>query len=597
MDYLSIDNYGIIGNQRTVALVSAQGSIDFMCFPEYDSPSIFAALLDCKKGGFFQIIPFDNNIRSKQIYISDTNILLTRFLTDAGTAELIDFMPISKDGLIRRITNLNGKVTFQMKCNPRFNYSQETHQTTLSKNEIIFKSKKLNIKLKSSVPLKIVNGDGFATFTLQKNEQADFYIEYDHNAEKNNNDLNVFIDEMLAKTTKYWKDWIAKSKYEGLWKEKVERSALTLKLLVAEKYGSIVAAPTFSLPEKIGGGLNWDYRFCWIRDSSFALQALMKMGYLEETEQFLNWIQNILQKAKGTGSLQLVYGIDGRPKIPEKELKDFEGYKGSYPVRIGNDAYEHKQQDIYGELIDCIYVYSQFKKIISKDLWDILKREVDWLCDHWWDKGYGIWEARKHKRQFLYAFFMSWLAIDRAIKIAIQGPYPLPTKWTSVKNQIYESIFKEFWDPKIKAFVAYKGCHHVDASALIMPLRQFISPIDPLWLSTLKRIEIHLLQGSKIYRYPPEEAQAFGLKETHEGSFTMCSFWYVECLARKGDVEKAKEHFERLLSYSNHLGLYSEEINSKGELTGNFPQAFSHFALIMAANELSKLLNPHSFYL
>ncbi len=598
MNYQPIENYGIIGDLNTVALVGLNGSIDFMCFPNFDSPSIFAALLDEHKGGRFEINPVLAEMKTKQLYLPDTNVLLTRFLSSEGVGEITDFMPVEElfDGkeLIRRVTTVRGEVKYKMKCSPRFNYGRSTHTIeNVNETEIKFTcadDPKIVLSLKSSVPVYINNGDACAVFTLSSGETADFLLEHvdaDHNVNK---DFKTFVTDSLFETVRYWQDWIGQSTYHGRWMEIVNRSALVLKLLTSYKYGSIIAAPTFSIPESIGGKRNWDYRYTWIRDASFTVYALIRLGYTKEAGSFMNWVEKLCQDIKGQNMLGIMYSIHGDRQLEEKILDNFEGYKKSGPVRIGNNAYCQLQLDIYGELMDSVYLYNKYGEPISYDFWKNLEKQIDWLSENWNQPDEGIWEVRGGKKHFLYSRLLCWVALDRSIRIAEARSFPLNKKWKVERDIIYNSIFTDFWDTDKKAFMQYPGAQTVDASALLMPLIRFISPKDPRWLSTLKRIEDELVADSLVYRYKPKLAAPDGLV-SHEGTFSMCTFWYVECLSRAGQLEKARFYFEKMLGYANHLGLYSEQLGFEGEHLGNFPQAFTHLGLISAAYNLDKKLN------
>lgn len=598
MPYQPIENYGIIGDLNTVALVSLQGSIDFMCFPDFDSPSIFAALLDDEKGGSFEINPHFNDMKTKQLYLPDTNVLLTRFLSAEGVGEITDFMPVeelfSGKELIRRVTTVRGEVRYQMKCRPRFNYGKSSHRAAaISSHEVILTSNgddKTVLRLKSSVALTIEEGDVVANFTLPAGETADFLLEHVDAQHNGDRDFKTFITDSLFQTVNYWKDWVAQSTYKGRWADIVTRSAMVLKLLTSYNYGSIIAAPTFSLPESIGADRNWDYRYTWIRDASFTVYALIRLGYTKEAGSFMNWVEKMCQDVKGHNRLGIMYGIDGHRQLDEKELTHFEGYMGSKPVRIGNNAYGQLQLDIYGELMDSVYLYNKYGSPISYDFWKDLEDQMNWLCGNWNQPDEGIWEVRGGKQHFLYSRLLCWVALDRAIKIAEVRSFPLNSEWRIQRDIIYKSIFEEFWDEERQAFMQYPGAATVDASALLMPLVRFIAPKDPKWLSTLKRIEEELVSDSLVYRYKPDVAAPDGF-ESHEGTFSMCTFWYVECLSRSGQLEKAQFYFEKMLGYANHLGLYAEQLGFRGEHLGNFPQAFTHLGLISAAYNLDLQLN------
>jgi GH15 family glucan-1,4-alpha-glucosidase len=598
MKYQPIENYGIVGDLNTIALVSLGGSIDFMCFPNFDSPSIFAALLDAEKGGRFMITPAFDEMKTKQLYVPDTNVLLTRFLSKDGVGEIPDFMPVEElyngKELIRRVTTIRGSVEYKLHCEPRFNYARSSHTIDLrSENEVIFTSQgedKTELRLLSTVPLKIIDDHVIAEFTLKPNETADFLLEHIDKLQGGERNFKEFVTESLFRTMNYWKNWIAQSNYKGRWMEIVNRSALVLKLLTSFRYGSIVAAPTFSLPESIGFKRNWDYRFTWIRDASFTVYALLRLGYTKEAGAFMNWVEKLCQDIKGKNRLGIMYSIDGERQLEEKILDNLEGYKKSSPVRIGNNAYSQLQLDIYGELMDSVYLYNKYGEPISYDFWKDLSEQMDWLSENWNQPDEGIWEVRGGKKNFLYSRMYCWVALDRAIKIARQRSFPINGHWKEQRDKIYNSIYADFWSDEYNAFMQYPGATTVDASSLLMPLARFISPKDPRWLSTLKRIEQELVSDSLVYRYRPEIAAPDGLV-SHEGTFSMCSFWYVECLSRSGQLEKARFYFEKMLGYANHLGLYSEQLGFEGEHLGNFPQAFTHLGLISAAYNLDQQLN------
>lgn len=599
MEYQPIEDYGIIGDLKTTALVGLNGSIDFMCLPDFDSPSIFSALLDKDKGGHFQIRPLLPEMKSKQLYLPDTNVLLTRFLCDTGVGEITDFMPIGAPSagsvLIRRLTNIRGALTYELHCRPRFNYASSTTQfEIINEHEVLFRSEGEDgvvLRLRSTVPLQVIEGDGFAEFTLRTGEVADFVLEQAKPDEASWSDSKDFIEKNLVATVAYWRKWISKSTYKGRWLEAVNRSALVLKLLTSQKYGSIIAAPTFSLPEKIGGVRNWDYRYTWIRDASFTVYALVRLGFKEEAGAFIKWVEQRCEDIEEGGSLGLMYTIDGRKELIEAELAHLEGYRGSAPVRIGNDAHGQLQLDIYGELLDSIYLYNKYGEPITRQLWQDVTRHVEWLCGNWQQADHGIWEVRGGKQEFLHSRLMSWVAFDRAIKIAESRSFPFPAqRWQAERDKIYNSIFNDFWDPDIASFVQHKGSKAVDASLLLMPLVKFISPKDPLWLSTLRNIEKELVSDTLVFRYHPEKAASDGFSGS-EGTFSMMSFWYIESLSRAGELHKARLYFEKMLGYANHVGLFSEQLGPCAEHLGNFPQAFTHLGLISAACDLNRKLD------
>ncbi len=600
-DYQPIGNYGLIGNLHTVALVSMQGSIDFMCFTRFDSPTIFASILDADKGGFFDIKPQLEDVDYKQMYLPDTAVLLTRSLAEEGVAEITDFMPVKTTeancALVRSVVVTRGQIPFRMSCQPRFDYARAEHSVDGTKHEVTFTSESdpiLSFRLISDVPLVIDGNDVYAEFTLAEKETAHFVIE-SATVEKQlsvKKALHHYTVDDFDKTLNFWKNWIGKSKYNGRWREMVSRSAITLKLLTSCEFGSMVAAPTFGLPSVIGGSRNWDYRYTWIRDAAFAMYAFIRLGFMDEASAFMNWIGKELDTIEQhQGTLQLMYTIDGEEEIEEKELKNLEGYRQSSPVRIGNGAYDQFQLDIFGELMDSIYLYDKFHGAITWSFWQHVERQIEFVCNNWQRPDHGIWEVRGGQREFLQSRLMCWVALDRAIKVVEHRSFPSPLeRWRSVRDQIYRTIYGEFWSEEKQAFVQYKGSDVLDASALMMPLVRFIHPKEPRWLSTLEAIERELVSDSLVYRYRLDSGASDGL-DGEEGTFSMCSFWYIECLSRSGQLEKARLLFDKMLGYSNHLGLFAEQLDRRGQQLGNFPQAFTHLGLISAAYDLDRRLD------
>ena len=597
MNYQPIENYGIIGDLHSVALVGMDGSIDFLSFPHFDSPTIFAALLDHKKGGRFRIAPTLKNVRHKQMYLPDTNVLITRFLSLDGLAEVSDFMPVEmvmpSHELVRRAKCVRGEVKFEMLFQPRFDYGRADHTVEEIDGAYVFASKgedKTTIRLRCSVPVRIVDGVGHSEFVLRAGETATFVMEEVIPGKASDFRNLSHTVTAFKETVNYWRGWVGRSNYKGRWLEMVNRSALVLKLLTSQTHGSMVAAPTFGLPEHVGGERNWDYRYSWIRDSAFSLYALIRLGYTDEAGAYMHWIEDRCNDLNPDGSLQIMYAIDGSKRLEETVLTHFEGYMGSSPVRIGNAAYDQLQLDIYGELMDSVYLFDRYGAPISHDLWANLQRLIDWVCDNWQLPDEGIWEVRGGRKEFLYSRLMCWVAIDRGIRLAQRRSFPAPlSRWFEVRNTIYNEIFEHFWDDEKKAFIQYKNGNTLDASCLIMPLVKFISPTDPRWLSTLDAVRRELVDDSLVFRYK-DDAASDGLTG-EEGTFCMCSFWYVECLARAGRLDESRLYFEKMLSYANHLGLYAEELGPCGEHLGNFPQAFTHLALISAAYDLDRRLN------
>jgi GH15 family glucan-1,4-alpha-glucosidase len=608
MSYQPIENYGVIGDTQTVALVGINGSIDWFCFPRFDSPSVFAAILDDKKGGHFKISPATDVNSHKQLYWPETNVLITRFLSPDGVAEITDYMPIGKDmtasgsrQVVRRIEMVRGSMPFRVECYPAFNYARDAHETRISGNGAAFHAPGLSLGLASAVPLKQDGNGVFSEFTLQERQTIAFTLK----EIQCDDECHLALSEREAsedfkRTVDYWLRWISKCTYTGRWREMVHRSALALKLLTYAPTGAIVAAPTCSLPEAIGGARNWDYRYTWIRDAAFTLYGLLRIGLTEEAAGFMDWIDARCHELDPDGSLQIMYGIDGRHTLTEETLDHLEGYKGSRPVRIGNGAYDQLQLDIYGELMDSVYLYNKYGSPISSELWSDLRRLINWISDNWQRADAGVWETRIGRRHFVYSKLMSWVAIDRGLRLADKRSFPADrSKWLRVRDQIYEEIIAKGWNPTRQAFVQHYGSDSLDAANLLMPLVFFMAPSDPRMLQTLDAItrppeEGGLFSNSLVYRYNDKEMR--DAIEGVEGTFNICTFWLVEALTRAGRLDKkrlveARLIFERMLGYANHLGLYSEETGPSGEALGNFPQAFTHLALISAAYNLDRTLD------
>jgi GH15 family glucan-1,4-alpha-glucosidase len=600
MQYQPIEHYGVIGDLHTVALVGRDASIDYMCFPKLDSPSIFARLLDFEKGGYFQLRPLGDNLRKKQLYLSNSAVLFTRFLSPDGVAEISDFMPVTdheeERALIRRAKAVRGQMTFEMICEPAFDYGRSHHEIEKTADGAIFHSLGGDgtiLRLRTNVPLKI-HSEGkaaHAIFELNRGETATFILENAASPEPSPYQDPGFAPSLFRETVNYWRAWIGQSKYQGRWREIVNRSAMILKLLTSKQHGSIAAAATYSLPEEIGGERNWDYRYTWIRDASFTLYALTRLGFTEEPAAFMHWIEARCKLHESERPLQVMYRLNGSSDLDETTLDHFEGYMGSSPVRIGNGAATQLQLDIYGELFDSVYLYDKYGEPISHQLWVRLVRILDWLEKHWDQPDEGIWEVRGGRQHFLFSRLMCWVAFDRAIRLSQKRSLPGPiVKWLEIRDEIYKQIHTQFWNPVLGAFVQHLNTDAIDASSLLMPLVRFISPTDPRWLKHLQAVEDHLVYDSLVYRYDIDYAASDGLLGD-EGTFSMCTFWFVECLARAGDLDRARFYFEKMLGYANHVGLYAEELGLHGEHLGNFPQAFTHLALISAAYDLDRRLN------
>jgi GH15 family glucan-1,4-alpha-glucosidase len=595
-DYLPIAEHGVIGDLHTVALVGTDGTIDWFCCPRFDSPSIFGSILDARKGGHYRIAPENGGHATKQLYFPDTNVLITRFLTPDGVGEVHDFMPIHRDPrhtrqLIRQVVAVRGEMRFALECRPRFDYGRQTHRLELKRSGAIFHSADQSLSLVSNTPLERDGDDVTALFTLANGDSATFVLQEFEPGDPLRPLGEAAAAEAFNRTVRYWRGWLARSVYRGRWREMVNRSALTLKLLTYRPTGAIVAAPTTSLPEQVGGERNWDYRYTWVRDAAFSLYALLRLGFTEEAEAFITWLTDRFGDTTfgEDGPLQIMYGIDGRADLREEVLDHLEGYRGSAPVRIGNGAATQLQLDIYGELIDSVYLYNKYGEPISYDSWMELVKIVEWLCDNWDRPDEGIWETRGGRQNFTYSRLMSWVAIERAVRMARQRGLPADmVKWLDVRDRITVQIMTRGWNPERGAFVQHYGSDVLDASVLLMPLTKFIAPKDPRWMRTLDAIGKELVADSLVYRYNAK-ASPDGL-DGDEGTFSICSFWYVEALARAGHLDEARLAFEKMLTYANHLGLYAEEIGPSGEALGNFPQAFTHLSLISAAVNLDRQL-------
>ncbi|MFB3060171.1 MAG: glycoside hydrolase family 15 protein, partial [Candidatus Binatia bacterium] len=388
MAYQPIENYGLIGNMRTCALVGMNGSIDWFCFPHFDSPSVFASILDDQKGGRFIIAPKQGDVKHKQFYWPDTNVLVTRFLSSDGVGQVLDFMPVGLkekefgfQTLIRRVQCVRGTIAFRMECRPAFNYARDDHKTEVGQEGARFHGKELSIGLDTKIPVKVDGSGVVADFVLHEGQEADFGLgPLDPKMDRRGPLFHTEAGQQFTDTVEYWRRWLSKCTYTGRWREEVRRSALTLKLLTFEPTGAIVAAPTCSLPEGIGGERNWDYRFTWIRDAAFTLYGLLRIGFTDEAGAFMQWIEARCRELNPDGSLQVMYGIDGRHTLTEESLDHLDGYKGSRPVRVGNGAYNQLQLDIYGELMDSVYLFNKYGSPISYDLWIHLRQLINWVC-------------------------------------------------------------------------------------------------------------------------------------------------------------------------------------------------------------------------
>lgn len=609
MPYQPIENYGIIGNMRTVALVGMNGSIDWYCYPHFDSPSIFGAILDDKKGGRFQICPVGDRVRNKQFYWPSTNILVTRFLLPDGIAELEDFIPVGLRAgspwighLCRRMRCVKGTVRVRLICRPVFDYGRGSHETQLDTNGASFNGGGLTFTLSTAVDLK-QDGQGGVTaeFVLEEGKSQVFILNaQDRDGTVPSSPPEKEAEELFQRTLRFWRKWLSSCTYQGRWREHVERSALALKLLTFDPTGAIIAAPTTSLPEVIGGTRNWDYRYTWVRDAAFTVYAFLRIGFREEAAGFMNWIESYASKhLRPNEPVPVLFTIHGDCEISEQSLDGWEGYRGSRPVRIGNAAVSQFQFDVYGEFMDAFYLYNKYVSPISYDPWVRIRRRLDWICENWQRPDAGLWEMRNREEHFIFSKVMNWVALDRGVRLADKRALPANrAKWIQERDRIYEEVMTRGWNEKRRAFTQFYGSEDLDASLLIMPLVFFMAPNDPRMLSTIDAIlkspsQGGLVSDSLVYRYPPDSG-VDGLPG-EEGTFNMCSFWLVEALTRASQanpkrLDQAMLLFERMLGYANHLGLYAEQTGAQGEALGNFPQAFTHLALISAAFNLDRRL-------
>jgi GH15 family glucan-1,4-alpha-glucosidase len=606
--YPNISDHGLIGDLQTSALVSTDGTIDFFCCPRFDSPSVFCSLLDADKGGYFRISPVADSYVTKQLYLPDTAILITRFMTPDGVGEVLDFMPViegeptDRHRLVRYLRVARGTMEFQIEVQPRFDYGRASHTVEVTDKGAVFRTAGgVELTLHGAVPQggaqgrAVVEraGDGLrGTITMREGESGRGVV-LESMGGTPRSIQPAELQQLVDDTTAYWKAWLGKSTFTGRWREMVTRSAMTLKLMTYEPTGAPVAASTLGLPEQAGGERNWDYRYTWIRDGSLTMHALANLGYLEEAGKFGTWLRDRITDSAGrdgTGPVKIMYRVDGSSDLTEEVLGHFEGWRGSRPVRIGNGAADQLQLDIYGEAMDAIFTGDALGLPIAHQGWQALTRVMDWLCDNWDQPDEGVWETRGGKKDFTYGRFQSWVALDRAIKMAQRNGRPANvTKWAAERDQIYNQIMTRGWNDKVKAFTQHYSTEVLDSILLLMPLEGFISPRDPLWLSTLEGMDGQLVSDSLVYRYNPA-ASPDGL-HGDEGTFSLCTFLYVDALARSGRLDDAVLVFEKMFTYGNHLGLFSEEIDSTGGQLGNFPQAFTHLALINSAITLNRELD------
>jgi len=586
--YKKISDYGIIGDLHSIALIGLDGSIDWMCLPHIDSPSIFGALLDDKKGGRFSITPVDE-WDSVAEYVSSTNILQTRFRTRTGVMQITDFMPVSASGreefeeegheLYRLVEIPEGEIKAGIIFDPRFDYARAATRLEEQGNGITATGNNEVIALSCSRKINITNNTVNVEWNLSRRDRV--WLNLRFGVEEPAELDPEKADKALIDTETYWKNWLNISETGrtiqlGPYKDRIERSALVLKLLYYEPTGTIAAAATTSLPEEIGGVRNWDYRYTWVRDTSFTLQALFNLGHLSETEGYIRWIEKLLSE-HGAGKMQIMYGLRGEEDLPEQELDQLDGYKGSRPVRIGNGAADQKQLDIYGELMDAALKLSDYVGKIDAKVWPFLQGVCDYVVDHWRDKDSGIWEVRGGPYEFVYSKVMCWVALDRGIIIAKRYGFPADLKkWQKTCDTIKEEVLGKGWNDKKKAFVQHYETDALDSSNLLIPILGFLPFTDPKVISMVEATRRELSHDGFLYRYIGDD----GLSG-EEGTFLLCTFWLINNLIALGKLNEAEALIHRIEGIANHLGLFSEEYDVKWrESLGNFPQAFTHIGYI-----------------
>ncbi|WP_082104572.1 glycoside hydrolase family 15 protein [Demequina soli] len=607
-EYPNVEDHGLIGDLQTAALVSTDGTIDWFCAPRFDSPSMFASLLDADRGGCFRIRPVSADHVTRQLYLPDTAILVTRFMTDEGVGEVVDFMPVvgheptDRHRIVRLVRVVRGTMRFEGEILPGLDYGRARHTIEdLSDEGARFVAGGVSLTV-HRIGDVVMHGDGRSgalvadggalriTGELREGDITGAVLETGGAAPERVSRAEV--ERLLRETSRFWREWNGRSTYRGRWREMVGRSAMTLKLMTYAPTGALVAAPTAGLPEQVGGERNWDYRYTWVRDASLSVHALLGLGYTEEAAAFGVWLMDRVHEGAGaeSGPLRIMYRVDGTSDLTEESLDHLAGYRGSRPVRIGNGAAGQVQLDIYGEALEAIFVAAEAGLDLAHAGWVQLTELLDWLCDHWDQPEEGIWETRGGPQRFTYGRVMCWIALDRGIRLARKHGRPAPlARWMDARDTIYRQVMERGWDRRRGAFVQHDDTDVLDASLLLMPILGFIAPLDPMWLSTLRAMRGELVSDSLVYRYNPS-ASPDGLSGS-EGTFTLCSFFYVDALARSGFVEEAELTFGKMHTYANHLGLYAEEIGLTGEQLGNFPQAFSHLALINAAIVLDRHLD------
>lgn len=597
--YAPISDYGLLSDMHSCALVSSEGSIDWACFPRFDSPAVFSRILDKDKGGYFKISVKGLRSSSRR-YIPDTNVLETTYETDTGVARLVDFMPIHDDStpmqpreitgdqrIVRSLICDSGSVAFTVECYPRFDYGTIIPHAHLDTLYTGFAHGGANaLSLWCNFPITRVDDGFYSEGRIVSGQRLCAVVTYESRFSHEVEALGEGIVEgLMNETMDMWRQWASICTYRGDYEEQVKRSALTLKALTYAPSGGLAAAATTSLPEEIGGSRNWDYRFTWIRDATFALYALFIIGYTEEAKAFKAWLEwSTVGRAR---DLQIMYGLGGERRLTEIEIGGLDGYRGSRPVRVGNGAYDQFQLDIYGEILDSAHLYRKYGGDLDEEYWEYLKRVVDFVIDHWKEPDEGLWEARGGRKHYVFSKAMCWVALDRAIKAARALDLPGDVElWRKVRAEIKQDILDKGFDAERGVFVQCYGSRTLDAANLMLPLIGFIKATDPRMSETIRAIERELTspQGF-VYRYRGFDDGIPG----DEGVFNICTFWLADNLILLGELDRARDLFEKLLSYTNDLGLIAEEIDpNTGDMLGNFPQAFSHMGIINTAVQLQK---------
>lgn len=600
--YLPIEAYGAIGNGHTMALVGTDGSIDWCPLPRIDSPSVFGRILDAHVGGFWQIVP-DEPWSASRSYLDDTNVLVTRFETDNGAVELVDFMPSIafgsdfgiaqrlRDGmLIRLIRGVRGTVSMRMELAPRFDYGRDVPSWEIipRKGALICGSRGA-LRVASTTPLQSGDAMVISRFQVADGDQEIVSANYHDTATVVWSDLSrAMAEDLLVREVEGWTRWIQRCNYDGPYADHVRRSALVLKLLDSVSSGAMAAAATTSLPEDIGGERNWDYRYAWIRDTSYALHAFHSIGYRDEAEGFLQWVIDVTRD--DPSSLQIMYRVDGTGDLAEHTLDHLEGYMRSKPVRIGNGAHAQRQLDRFGEVLDAAWVHRRFGGVINDALWQYLLKLTQVVEERWQQPDASIWEVRSDERRMTYSNVMCWVAIDRAIRLAKKDERDVPLdEWRKLRDRIRDDVMTCGVTPEGLFSQAFND-DVLDASSLSFPLRDFIDVDHPVMKATIDRIIEELSHEELVWRYVShhEDANVDGL-EGHEGAFVLCSCWLIDCLVGLGELDRAEDLLQKLLGRANDLGLFSEEIEGRsGRFLGNFPQAFSHLGLINAIVNLGR---------